>query len=67
MQHELITVREAAAMLGVYPRTINRYREAGLLPFYQYSRRKYLYNRIELEQFQQRCYRDTSDVQLSFF
>jgi len=53
---ELVTIREAAAILNVSVRTIVRYRENGKIPYYGYSRRKFLYKVRDIKEFCDKSY-----------
>ncbi len=53
---ELVTLREAAAILNVSDSTIVRYREDGKIPFFKYSRRKVLYRVKDLRDFRDKSY-----------
>ena len=47
----LITVGEAAAMMGVTRQTVSRYREEGKLPYVKYSHRKIMYLKEDITSF----------------
>lgn len=53
---ELVSLREAAAILGVSVATIARYRECGKFPFFRYSKRKILYRVGDLRSFKDDSY-----------
>jgi len=58
---DLITLREAAAILGVSESTFQRYREEGKIPYYRYSRRKLLYKFKDIIDYKNNCYIQSSD------
>lgn len=53
---ELVTLREAAAILNVSGSTVVRYREDGKIPYFKYSRRKVLYRVRDLREFKDKSY-----------
>jgi len=54
---ELVTLREAAAILRVSISTLARYRDEGRLPHFRYSQRKILYKVQDLREFIAKSYR----------
>jgi len=54
---DLLTLREAAAMLKVSISTITRYTEDGKISHFRYSRRKILYKAGDLREFLNNSYR----------
>lgn len=64
LHKDLMTVREAARVMNIAPRTVSQYRMEGKLPFVQYSSRKYLYPRSGVESF---IAKSSHDAQLSLF
>jgi DNA-binding transcriptional MerR regulator len=58
---ELISSSEAAAMLKVSPRTIVRYRNSGLFPYIQYSKRAFLYKKKDIILFLESRYHEAVD------
>ncbi|MCL2154171.1 MAG: helix-turn-helix domain-containing protein [Leptospirales bacterium] len=54
---ELVTLREAAAILKVSISTVARYREEGKIPCFQYSQRKILYKVHDLREFLEKSYK----------
>lgn len=53
---DLITLREAAAILGISESTFQRYREEGKIPYFRYSRRKFLYKFGDIIEFRNKSY-----------
>lgn len=58
---ELIGVREAARLLGINTRTVGKYREAGLVAFVQYTKRKIMYRKADILSFQNRNFHQPKD------
>ena len=61
---ELLTVREAARAMKIAPRTVTDYRHRGLIPYVQYSRKKFLYPRTGIDAF---IKNSSHEAQLSLF
>jgi hypothetical protein len=51
ISEDLISAAEAARILNVSTRTVMRYRESGMFPYVQYSKRAYLYKRGDITEF----------------
>jgi DNA-binding transcriptional MerR regulator len=45
---ELISTNEAARILKISPRTVMRYRERGMFPYIQFSKRTFLYKKKDI-------------------
>jgi DNA-binding transcriptional regulator YhcF (GntR family) len=58
---ELISVREAARLLGINVRTVGKYREAGLIAYIQYTDRKFMYRKADILSFQNRNFHEPKD------
>jgi hypothetical protein len=58
---ELISVREAARLLGINVRTVGKYREAGLIAFIRYTDRKFMYRKADILSFQNRNFHEPKD------
>ena len=58
---ELVTLREAAAILNVSISTVMRYRDDGKIPYYKYSKGKILYRVSDLRGFIKEAYTPASN------
>lgn len=58
---DLLTTEEAARLLRLSPRTLERYRSDGKIPYIKLSRREVRYHKYELEIFLLRRYIPQSD------
>jgi len=58
---DLLSVAEAARMMGVSERTLARYRLEGRLPYVRYSLTKVLYRRSDIALFIASSYREGDD------
>lgn len=58
---EMVTLREAAAILNVSGSTVARYRDDGKLPYFKYSQRKILYRVRDLREFVDKSYTPACD------
>jgi excisionase family DNA binding protein len=63
-QDDLLTVKEAAREMNIAPRTVTDYRHRGLIPYIQYSRKKFLYPRTGITAF---IKKSSHEPQLSLF
>ena len=61
IQDELITSAEAASLLKVSPRTVVRYRNNGMFPYIQYSKRAFLYKKKDIILFLESRYHEAVD------
>jgi len=61
---DLLTVKEAARKMNIAPRTVTDYRLRGLIPYIQYSRKKFLYPRTGIDAFIENSFHES---QLSLF
>jgi predicted site-specific integrase-resolvase len=62
-EDELVTLREAAKLLGVSVSTIKRYRNNGQFPYYVYSKRKLLYQVSDLKEFRDKSLTPACDYE----
>lgn len=53
---ELVTLREAAAILNVSDSTVTRYREDGKFPYYKFSKRNIKYCVKDLREFRNKSF-----------
>ncbi len=53
---ELVTLREAAAILKVSESTVARYRDEGKFPYYKYSKRNIKYCVRDLREFKEKAF-----------
>lgn len=58
---ELISVREAARLLGIHVRTVGMYRDRGLIACIKYTDRKYMYRKADILSFQNRNFHEPKD------